>query len=113
MEYEVYSKTDILEKLKSYFEYKLKLEKNKNDIMVFCNNDFWFSARNKSTMDKIDNIALSEIFKSCNLIESPDDTFYDEKDLLDELNSLVDCKNIVEYMKTFLEEVYGAECIVE
>lgn len=113
MSKEIYSEKEVLEELKDYFVYKLDLENNKNDIMIFCNNEFWFSARKKSTMDKIDNIGLSEIFKSCNSIDSLDDIFYDEEDLLEELNLLVNNNDIVDYMKTFLEEVYGANCILE
>lgn len=109
----VYLAGDALEELKRYFVYKFQLEENKNDIMVFYNDEFWFSARTKSTMDKIGNLGLNEIYKSCNSIECSDEIFYDEEDLLDELNLLVDCGNIVEYMKTFLEEVYGAICVSE
>lgn len=113
MSKEIYSEKEILERLKDYFIYKLDLENNKNDIMIFYNNKFWFSARKKSTMDKINNIGLSEIFKSCNSIDSLDDIFYDEEDLLKELNLLVNDNDIVNYMKTFLENVYGANCILE
>ena len=112
MKKELYSNNCILNYLKKYFIHKLDLEKNKNDIMVFFNNDFWFSARKKSTMDKIDNIGLSEIYESCNSVDSSDDIFYSEKDLLNELNLLVSCGNIVDYMKNYLEEVYGARCII-
>lgn len=108
-----YTDLDALEELKRYFIYKFDLEENKNDIMIFYNDEFWFSARTKSTMDRIGNIGLNEIYKSCNSIDCSDDSFYDEEDLLEELNSLVDCKNIVEYMKNYLEEVYGATCISE
>ena len=102
MSVELYSREDILYYLKKYFISKLDLENNKDDIMVFYSDDFWFSCRKKSTMDKIANIDLSEILKSCNSIDSDDDSFYDEKDLLDELNLFVKNNNIVDYIKVFL-----------
>ena len=109
----IYTNEENLEELKRYFNYKFDLDNHKNKIMVFCNNDFWFSARNTDTMDKIDNIKLTDIYKSCNEVESNDELFYDEEDLLEEMNQLVDCGNIVEYMMNYMEEVYGANCILE
>lgn len=111
--FKIYSDEAILYKLKDYFVYKFNLEENKNDIMVFCNKDFWFTARKNSTMDKIDTINITEILKSCNSIDSDDDIFYSEEDLLEELNSLAGNGDIVQYMKTFLEEAYGAMCVME
>lgn len=113
MNTEIYTKEDLLYKLKAYFIHKFDLENNKNDIMVFYNQDFWFSARKTSTMDKIDNLSLNEIYKSCNNIDSDDEKFYDEKDLLEELNTLVQNNDIVDYIVNFLKEVYGANCISE
>lgn len=107
----VYTKLDVLRELERYFIYKFNLEQNKNDTMIFYNNEFWFSARKKSNMDKIGTIGLNEIYKSCNSVNSSDDIFYGEEDLLEELNSLVDCNNIIDYIKTYLEEVYGATCV--
>ena len=109
----MYSNERNLNRLKEYFEYKFDLKKNKNDIMVSYTNDFWFSCRRKSDMEKIENISLSDIYKSCNSVESMDESFYDEEDLLDELNSLVENNDIVDYIRFFLEEVYGATCIEE
>lgn len=113
MEHEIYSDDLVLYKIKDLFNYRFKLEENRNDIMVFCDKKFWFSARKKSTMDRIDNIGIEEILKSCNNIESSDELFYDENDLLEELNDLVNNKNIVDYMKTYMENVYGATCVLE
>ena len=113
MSTELYSREDILYYLKKYFIDRLDLENNKDDIMVFYNSGFWFSCRKKSTMDKIANIDLSEIYKSCNQVDSDDDSFYDEEDLLEELNLFVKNNDVVDYIKVFLEEVYGATCISE
>lgn len=113
MNTEMYTNEDVLYKLKEYFIHKFDLENNKNDIMVFYNQDFWFSARKTSTMDKIDNLSLNEIYKSCNNIDCDDEKFYDEKDLLEELNTLVQNNDIVDYIVNFLKEVYGANCISE
>ena len=110
MSIEIYTNEDLLYKLQEYFVYKFDLENNKNDIMIFYNQDFWFSARKTSTMDKIDNLSLNEIYKSCNSIDSDDEKFYDEEDLLEELNTLVQNNNIVDYLVNFLTEVYGAYC---
>ena len=54
-----------------------------------------------------------EIYKSCNSIESPDEIFYDEEDLFEELNSLDANGNIVKYIIDFMEKEYGATCISE
>lgn len=113
MSSETYTNEELLKKLKDYFVYKFELENNKNDIIMFYNNEFWFSCRKKSSMDKIDNIGLREICKSCNSIESPDEIFHDEEDLFEELNSLCANGNIVSYIVDFMEKEYGATCVNE
>lgn len=113
MALESYTNEELRKKLKDYFIYKLDLENNKDDVIIFYNNNFWFSCRKKSTMDKLDNISLREIYISCNSIDSPDEIFYDEEDLFEELNSLDANKDIVKYLVDFMEKEYGAKCIAE
>lgn len=105
-----YNNVYILELLKKYVENKLELRK-KEDVIVFYDKTFYFNCVERSNMESIAKIRLSEILKSCNNVDCEDDKFLDKEDLLSEINQLVDSNNVSEYIAEYLRSVYGITCI--
>lgn len=105
-----YSNLEILELLKGYFEHKFNLKEN-SDVMIFYNNEFYFNCVERKNMSSICKINTREILSSCNNVDSKDELFYDTEDLLEELNSMVKCENIVEYLIKYFENEYEIMCL--
>lgn len=107
-----YSNSELLDMLKQYFEVRFNLCKNSN-VIIFYNREFFFNCVDRESMSSVCKIKLDEIFESCNSVHSKDDKFESKKDLLDELNEMVECNSIVEYVIKYFEDKYKIMCLAD
>lgn len=108
--YREYSNLEIVELLKRYMEDSFNIKEN-SDVIIFYNNDFFFNCVERNTMSSVSKIKLNDILKSCNSVDSVDAKFENSKDLLKELDSLVQCGSIVEHMVNYFKNEYEIMCI--
>lgn len=108
----IYTKSELLELVERLFVHEFFIEDDKK-ILVFYSEEFYFKCLDISTADTIAVISLKNIYDSCNSINSNDEPFYSEEDLLMELNELVDSGSIVEYISKLLNDKYQITMIKE